>query len=67
MDCLILPLHGGSERTIFELLLAGCFGPEMTEFSVLTGAFLSVSPEVTELRCKKEAWIIGMSGSLGLM
>ena len=57
MDCLILPLRGGSERTVFELLLASCFGPEMTEF-LLSVAFLSVSgtfADVTELRCKKEA------------
>ena len=41
--------------------------PEMTEFSLVDGAFSSVSPERTKLRCKKEACIIGMSGLLGLM
>ena len=46
--CLILPLHF-PERTIFWLFSASWFGPEMTEFSLLVGAFLSVVPEGTEL------------------
>ena len=63
--CLILPLHG-SERTIFWLFPASYFGPEMTKFSLVDRAFPSISPERTELCCKKEACIIGMSGLLGL-
>ena len=55
------------KRTIFWLLPASGFGPEITEFSLLDGAFLSVSPERTELHYKKEAFIIGMSGLLDLM
>ena len=51
--CLILPLRF-PERTVFWLL-AICCGPEMTEFSLLDSAFLSVVAEGTELRCKKEA------------
>ena len=56
---LILPLHV-SERTVFWLLPASCFGPEMSEFSLVNGAFLSISPERTELCCKKEACIIAL-------
>ena len=57
--CLILPLRF-PERT-------SCCDPEMTEFSFLDGAFLSLVAERTELHCKKEAWICGVSGLLGLM
>ena len=66
LNCLILPLHG-AERTVFESLLASCFGPEVTKFSLLDGVFAFVCAERTELRYKKEACIIGMSGLLGLM
>ena len=53
------------ERTVFWLFgLASC--PEMTEFC-FSDAFLSGIPERTEFRCKKEAWIWGISGPLGLM
>ena len=64
--CLMLPLCF-PERTIFRLFSASCFGPEMTEFSLLDGAFLSVVPEGTKLCYKKGAWICGMSGLLSLM
>ena len=66
MVCLILPLHG-SERTVFEPVSASCFGSEMTEFSLLNSAFVSVVAEGTKLFYKKEACNFGMSGLLGLM
>ena len=62
--CLILPLWF-AERTIFWPL-ASCWRPEMTEFSHSDGAFPSLVAEGTELCCKKEACICGMSGLLGL-
>ena len=62
---LILPLRF-AEGTVFWPL-ASCWHPEMTEFSLSDGAFPSLVAEGTELRCKKEACICGMSGLLGLM
>ena len=50
----------------YRPMVTSC-GPKMTKFSLLDGAFPSVVVEGTELHCKKEAWICGMSGLLGLM
>ena len=63
--CLILPLRF-PERTVFWPLTS-CWCPEMTEFSLPDGAFPSLVAEGTELCCKKEACICGMSGLLGLI
>ena len=63
--CLILPLQF-AERTVFWPL-ASCWRSEMTEFSLSDSAFPSLVAEGTELRCKKEACMCGMSGLLGLM
>ena len=63
--CLILPLRF-AERTIFWPL-ASCWHPEMTEFCLSDGAFPSLVAEGTELCCKKEACMCGMSGLFGLM
>ena len=63
--CLILPLRF-PERTVFWPL-ASCWLPEMTGFSLSDGAFPSLVAEGTALHCKKEAWMCGMSGPLGLM
>ena len=63
--CLILPLRF-AERTIFWPL-ASCWHPEMTEFSLSDSTSPSLVAEGTELCCRKEACICGMSGLLGLM
>ena len=57
--CLILPLCV-PERTVFWLFPASCFGPEMTEFSLLDGCrwlLLGVLLTITDVHISTSCWL----------